>query len=75
MFHFLALKWRTKARMNAALISLLNFHIFALNLILNFFQFLILQKNYIHVHTYMYIHVIPLCCIILFKSLVGETIH
>lgn len=67
MFHFLALKWRTKAQklfafsflsywstsLNAALIILLNFHIFALNLILNFFQFLILQKNYIHVHTYM----------------------
>lgn len=78
MFHFLALKWRTKARMNAALISLLNFHIFALNLIIEFLSvFNIAKELYTRTYilTYMYIHVIPLCCIILFKSLVGETIH
>lgn len=56
MFHFLALKWRTKARMNAALISLLNFHIFALNLIIEFLSVFNLAKEfftctYIHVHT------------------------
>lgn len=78
MFHFLALKWRTKARINAALISLLNFHIFALNLIIEFLSVFNLAKELYtrtYILTYMYIHVIPLCCIILFKSLVGETIH
>lgn len=72
MFHFLALKWRTKARMNAALISLLNFHIFVLNLIIEFLSVFNRAKE---LYTRTYIHVIPLCCIILFKSLVGETIH
>lgn len=70
MFHFLALKWRTKAQKlfgfsflsywstswNAALISLLNFHIFALNLIIEFLSVFNLAKEfftctYIHVHT------------------------
>ena len=51
MFHFLALKWRTKARMNAALISLLNFHIFALNLIIEFLSVFNLAKE-LYTRTY-----------------------